>query len=241
MICSHERGFIFIKTRKTASTSIEIGLSELCGPDDIVTPVSPEDEIFRRRLGFEPRNYSGSPWREAVASKLCAVGNERLLRLARRRLFPAQRFYNHMSAALVAERLPAGVWERYPKFTIERHPYEKVVSMAHFWIGHDKKHANGRPEVVADAVIESAIYLNYPLYTIDGKLAVDHFIRYERLLDDLNAILGKLDIPGLPSLPSAKASFRSNRSAARDILSVTQKSKIRAAAALEFDLFGFEP
>ena len=32
MIVSHEHKFIFLKTKKTAGTSIELALSELCGP-----------------------------------------------------------------------------------------------------------------------------------------------------------------------------------------------------------------
>ncbi|MEL6382956.1 MAG: chondroitin 4-O-sulfotransferase, partial [Cyanobacteria bacterium J06626_18] len=32
MIISHEYKFIFLKTRKTAGTSIEIALSKFCGP-----------------------------------------------------------------------------------------------------------------------------------------------------------------------------------------------------------------
>ena len=44
MIISHEHKFIFLKTRKTAGTSIELALSQLCGPNDIITPISPNDE-----------------------------------------------------------------------------------------------------------------------------------------------------------------------------------------------------
>jgi len=46
MIISHEHKFIFLKTRKTAGTSIELALSHLCGPDDIVTPMSPNDDYY---------------------------------------------------------------------------------------------------------------------------------------------------------------------------------------------------
>jgi hypothetical protein len=40
MIASRLHNFIFIKTMKTAGTSIEMALSPHCGPDDILTPIS---------------------------------------------------------------------------------------------------------------------------------------------------------------------------------------------------------
>ena len=39
MIVSHRHRFIFIRTMKTAGTSIETFLSRFCGPEDIVTPI----------------------------------------------------------------------------------------------------------------------------------------------------------------------------------------------------------
>ena len=39
MIISHEYKFIFIKTVKTAGTSIYHYLAPLCGPDDILSPI----------------------------------------------------------------------------------------------------------------------------------------------------------------------------------------------------------
>jgi len=53
MILSHKYKFIFIKTVKTAGTSIEIFLSRHCGEDDVVTPIIPPVE------GHVPRNHEG--------------------------------------------------------------------------------------------------------------------------------------------------------------------------------------
>lgn len=51
MILSYAHRFIFLKVPKTAGTSVEIVLSQLAGPDAIVTPVHPPE------AGHGPRNY----------------------------------------------------------------------------------------------------------------------------------------------------------------------------------------
>lgn len=53
MIISHKYRFIFIKTIKTAGTSIEAYLSPYCGADDVFTPVVPPE------AGHEARNFGG--------------------------------------------------------------------------------------------------------------------------------------------------------------------------------------
>jgi len=65
MILSHRHRFIFIKTLKTAGTSIEVALSQLCGPEDVVTKIVPAE------AGHVPRNnegfYNHMPAREILA------------------------------------------------------------------------------------------------------------------------------------------------------------------------------
>ena len=61
MIVSHKYRFIFLKTKKTAGTSIELALTKLCSEDDIVTPLTEVDEAARAG-GMGARNWERHGW-----------------------------------------------------------------------------------------------------------------------------------------------------------------------------------
>ena len=49
MIVSHKHKFIFLKTKKTAGTSIELALSPFCGDSDILAPLARRGEVTADR------------------------------------------------------------------------------------------------------------------------------------------------------------------------------------------------
>lgn len=77
MIISHKHKFIFVKTRKTAGTSIEIFLSSLCHSDDVFTRVGPSHPLH------VPRNYSKPGCRNYYtkhmsAKSICKLAGQRI-------------------------------------------------------------------------------------------------------------------------------------------------------------------
>src|SRR5215471_4733089 len=109
MILSYKYKFIFIKTAKTAGTSIEYFLSKHCGPQDIVTPIVPPLQ------GHQPRNYEG--FINPIPEILQRPG--KLFSALRHTMASCTKFYNHMPAREVKNRVPANVCSNYFKFCVE--------------------------------------------------------------------------------------------------------------------------
>jgi hypothetical protein len=227
MIISHKHKFIFVKTVKTAGTSIEVFLSQHCGPDDVLTPIFPAID------GHEPRNYDGSV--NALSEILhLPFGPPSAWRhlLAQR-----QRFYRHMPAWLIRLRVPAAVWKSYFKFCVERNPWDKVLS--HY---HMHAHRQGGALSFDQYFAKGKLPINYPRYTdpYGSRIIVDRVVRYENLLNELAEIFPRLNIPFQGTLSvRAKGEYRSDRTPYQSVFSPEQRRTVERIFAREIQLHGY--
>jgi len=229
MIISHKYKFIFLKTNKTAGTSIEIALSGICGSNDIISPISPEDEKTRSALG-----YPGPQHHLASASEYGIVDVARLLVQGRKK----NRFYNHMPATELKAVIGEETWNGYYKFCFERNPWDRAISL-YYW----RCKSEPRPtiaEFIDSGALKRLKRKGHELYSINGQVAVDKVCRYENISAELEAIRTRLGIPDQLVLPNAKSRFRKDQRSYCDILDAQQQARIANLFSDEIELMGYE-
>ncbi len=225
MIVSHKHRFIFLKTRGTASTRIEVALSKFCGDDDIITAVAPEDESLRAQHGLRGRqndlrplaDYSFADW----------------LRFTTR--WRRSHFEEHTTAATLKAALGTRVWSSYFKFCVERDPWDKIVSGYHW----QTRHHDPRPDLIeflrgADPRRLS----NFEIYAIDGVLAMDRVVRFERFAADLEDVRNLLDLPE-PLQVQAPTGQNDQLPHYSQVLGSKERAIIDAVCRREIELFDY--
>jgi hypothetical protein len=205
MIVSHAHKFIFLKTKKTAGTSIELALTELCGDDDIISPLTKIDEA-RRAGGRGAQNWRLHSW----------WGSPRPFFQRRFFKFTAEDygFYNHMPADQAKALLNNDtVWNSYFKFAFDRNPWDRQVSFYH----HRYRRETAPPPFAHFIRKEKHARLNnYEIYSIGGEVAVDFIGRFENLEEDLRQALSQVGLSLDAPLPRAKTTFRKTKAPYRD-------------------------
>jgi len=227
MILSHKYKFIFIKTAKTAGTSIEVFLTNLCGPKDIVTPIVPPVE------GHQPRNYEGLI--NPIPEILQRPG--KIVSVLQHTINSREKFYNHMPASEVRNRVPADVWNSYLKFCVERNPWDKVLSHYHMHAARE-----GGSLSLDEYLARGRFPINYFRYTdcSGRKIIVDRVLRYENLLPELGEVFSQLNIPFDGALGvAAKSEYRSDRRPYQEIFNEEQRKIVEEAFAKEIELHGY--
>jgi hypothetical protein len=228
MIISHKHKYIFVKTTKTAGTSIEIGLSKFCGEDDIITPISRADEIIRMSLGYRgPQNC------KIPITRYTMYDYSVLFRKRRR-----ARFFNHISARSIQRHIGEDVWNSYFKFCFERHPYDRVVSL-YFW-RYKKEPRPSLSHFISSGEFKRLKKRGLDLYTIDGRVVVDRVCRYEDMSKELQHISTILRFDDVLEIPRAKSSPQSPRLLYRELLTTEDKQEISIAFRDEATLMKYE-
>lgn len=226
MIINHQHKFIFVKTRKTAGTSIETSLAKSCNDGDVITALSDDDEGVRRQSGIRSAQNLHVPlsrygWPEIRR----LLGGERT------------RFYNHFPAHDIKRVVPDNQWRDYFIFCVERNPFDRAISQYH-WKNRDVQ-GEKPPMPEFFETLSDLSMSNWSLYTEDDQVIVDHVIRYENLGEELDTIGRRLGVRIDVSNIRAKSWTRTDRRDYWEVLDPESRAIIERRCAREIEHFGY--
>ena len=229
MIISHSHKFIFIKSEKTAGTSIETVLSEHCSGDDIVVPIND----FRHN-----RDENGEFKHRAMNA------DEEFLEIGQ-----------HVDAETIRRKVSPDVWNDYFKFSIARNPWDRTISYF-FWMRRQDPAIKPRkrfyhylgvpfnelaqPKKALHGFLASDEFVNNDrFYVMDDQLCVDFVIRYENLSEDLTKVRKRIGLPPI-DLPHLKTGFREKRHHYSEYFDEQSKAIVAEKHKNDIKFFGYE-
>ena len=219
MLVSYVNKFIFTKTVKTAGTSVEVFFEKYCFPIGEWKFSHAREEYINEKSGII--GYRGSDR-------------------------PKVTFYNHMPAAEIQNNLSAEVWDEYFKFTVIRNPFDKMVSaFFHFEkFGNRGKYLNDNDNDISRFrkwVQEGAAILDRSAYLIDGKVALDYFIRYEHLKEDTEFVCKKIGVEfNINDLRTLKSEYRDKTISLKDMYDEKTEAIVRNLYKFEIEYFDYQ-
>ena len=215
MLISHTKKFIFIKTTKTAGTSVEVLLQKYCVPQGFSFPPDPFDQIVTDAGvvgGRGPNPETRNTW------------------------------FAHMTASEIKTLVSPEIWDGYTKICNIRNPWDKTVSFFHF--NNRSVSSLPKAEIIAkfrDFMRNSNRNgRDTHIYFIDGAPVADVYLRHERLTDDFNQLCEKLDLQ-TEDLPRLKGQFRDKEKLHyRDYYDDELRDMVATVYASEIKAFGWE-
>lgn len=172
MIISHSHRFCFIKTRKTAGTSIEVALAPLLSADDWISPLE--------ELGASG-NIQARPFTRELRKRIDGVRPRN----------------PHLPVSIIDDYF-ANDTEDYFRFCVERNPWDKAVS-AFFWL--TKRRGPYKGDTVQEQFLRFAAgprlasFSDFDMYSADGEVSVNAVLQFDNLREELCDLADKGLIP----------------------------------------------
>ena len=221
MIISYSHKFVFVKTTKTAGTSVEISLTEHCSDEDIITPIHPDDEKIKQDRGLR------GPQNDVVT---LPDGTE-------------LRLFNHAPARRARRVIGRAQWDEWFTFAFERNPYDRVVSAYHYIKKARMAAGKWTERETFDAFVQQPklmanLHANgWGLYTENDKLIVDKIYKFEELDAAMADIFDRLGITDFEPLTKTKTSKR--KAGYREYYTDETRAIVADVFSKEIDAFGY--
>lgn len=183
MLYSSEFNFIYSKSKKTASTSVEAALEILIRGE--IAPHHTNSILYENgsMIGYRGGNPNEDP---NINTKAFSQ--------------------HHDSLETIRDRIGVDSFNSAIKISSIRNPYDRTISAFHH-LGKQNLAAyielkkEGNIDAIKDSFSKfmkdhsSAKYTGYRHFYCDSEMVIDHFVRKEQVASDLNFVLNQLGVP----------------------------------------------
>lgn len=239
VLISHKYQFIFTKTFKTASTSIEQYFQQFCVPKQLASVNF--NDFYKGEEGVVGMRGNNASQYE---------------------------FYSHMPAEAVKLKVGESIWNHYFKFSVVRNPFTKLIS-AYFFLKHLERKLNRskraknrlkwyfsiKPEFYPPFIAndfdrdiknfrkwlqKGAYWSDKPAYMINGDIRVDKLLKFEDLLEDTRKTCERLRLPFISNnIPQAKTNVKPDWAKPSEFYDTTTKNLVFEVYRFEFETFNY--
>jgi len=186
LLVSHRKNFIFVKTQKTAGTSVESVFEKYCMKDGLWLQTHDRDQVISE-YGMIGGRGQGAKY---------------------------DKLYSHLTAEQIKELVSEEIWHSYFKFSVIRNPFDRLISR--YFFSKKKENPKYFEDMDEQGVIkEFRSFIKqrkYPIadhLKINGQLALDFLIRYETLNSDIEHVANHLGVEFKSTdLPTFKSEYR---------------------------------
>lgn len=177
MIVSHKYRFIFLRTEKTASSSLQATLQRVLDDDDL------QADMRRPRWAkFSPIHHGA----------------------LKRHLPQWFGLHTHATARQARDVLGRKIFDSYYKFAVERNPWDRQVSLYAHRQWKKGKPADQFDRDMRSPIYRNTQYVrlnNWSIYAIGKDIVADRIISYERLEEGIDELVATLGLPTLGNMP----------------------------------------
>ena len=254
MIISESNQFVFIKGRKVAGTSVEVGLSSLCDHKDILTPITPVDEAIRfRSAGLMAQNYGADPNKLEAYQKTIRRIAEGSQQDQKKIIKPPGHYEGHMPFNKI-EDIYGPIPSNWTIIGITRSPYEQALSRIKHLADREaiKKSSETKINTISDSFQKAKSFfidrasrkklrLNIALYkNTQHQLGPNFYLRHENLNNDYKKLLEHLGQPNASTLPHLKKASATKKLIAHDVFTRRELNIINTCFEEEFQEFNYQ-
>lgn len=150
-----------------------------------------------------------------------------------------KKWYNHMPAIEIRDKIGLSIWHKYFKFCVVRNPFDKLVS-GFFFANPEKNEGGDLIGSFRNWIKNGGSVVDRDKYLINGDICIDYFVRYENLDNGIENVCNLLNIKfESETIPKLKTGFRNREISLKEFYDEETIELVCRKYAFELEYFNY--